>query len=131
MKNMISFSLLGLVLLGMGFCIKSMSDANSEYVNAYVTDCNKAKAATLKKNSKAVEFPCTVEFTIDKDLKAPVYLQYELSEFYQNHRRYVKSRLDSQLKGNYIPLDKMTDCDPVSKVGDLWENQKFNMQKPK
>lgn len=74
MKNMISFSLLGLVLLGMGFFIKNMSDANSEYVNAYVTKCNKVKAAILKKNSKAVEFPCTVEFTIDKDLKAPVYL---------------------------------------------------------
>merc|ERR1711871_1076910 len=29
----------------------------------------------------------------------PVYVYYELVNFYQNHRRYVKSRSDDQLRG--------------------------------
>ena len=35
-------------------------------------------------------------------MKAPVYVYYELDNFYQNHRRYVKSRSDSQLEGENV-----------------------------
>ena len=37
-----------------------------------------------------------------------MYFYYELDNFYQNHRRYVKSRSDGQLLGN---LDDVGDCD--------------------
>ena len=41
-------------------------------------------------------------------------MYYGLSNFYQNHRRYVKSRDDNQLLGN---LDsKMSDCYPFAFV---------------
>jgi hypothetical protein len=30
---------------------------------------------------------CTVEFTAPNDMAAPVYVYYQLSNFYQNHRR--------------------------------------------
>lgn len=47
-------------------------------------------------------------------MKAPVYLYYRLDNYYQNHRRYVKSRNDNQLRGiggeDYTALQ---DCDPV------------------
>lgn len=33
-----------------------------------------------------------------------VFMYYGLSNFYQNHRRYVKSRDDSQLNGNMVSL---------------------------
>ena len=32
-------------------------------------------------------------------MAAPVYLYYQLDNFYQNHRRYVSSRSDTQLAG--------------------------------
>jgi|TARA_B110000971_G_C19688775_1_gene354473 hypothetical protein len=32
-------------------------------------------------------------------MKAPVHLYYQLDNFYQNHRRYVKSRDDKQMRG--------------------------------
>eukprot|EP00899_Mesostigma_viride_P017510 jgi/Mesvir1/25760/Mv01937-RA.1 len=43
-------------------------------------------------------------------MDGPVYLYYELENFYQNHRRYVKSRSDAQLR-NDKPKDVST-CDP-------------------
>ena len=35
---------------------------------------------------------CLVDFSaaITKDMKAPIYVYYHLTNFYQNHRRYVK-----------------------------------------
>lgn len=50
---------------------------------------------------------------------APVYVYYQLDNFYQNHRRYVKSRSFSQLQGNYLAVDKLSDCDPITKNSDL------------
>ena len=34
-----------------------------------------------------------------RDMQAPVYVHYALTKFYQNHRRYVRSRSDAQLRG--------------------------------
>lgn len=55
---------------------------------------------------------CSVDIsiTLEHDMNAPVYFYYKLSNFYQNHRRYVKSRSDTQLaaKGG----DTST-CDPL------------------
>lgn len=51
--------------------------------------------------------------------KAPVYLYYGLKNFYQNHRRYVKSRDDSQLLGNSIVSQSSlnTECAPYDSNG--------------
>ncbi len=38
-------------------------------------------------------------FKIDQDVTGPVYVYYELKNFYQNHRRYVASRSSYQLNG--------------------------------
>jgi len=46
-------------------------------------------------------------------LQGQVYMYYSLTNFYQNHRRYVKSRDDYQLLGasrGYSSLS--TDCEP-------------------
>jgi len=60
---------------------------------------------------------CTLTLTIEKDMKQPVFFYYRLENYYQNHRRYVKSRNDQQLRGTinqkYSDLD---DCDPLKSV---------------
>jgi len=45
----------------------------------------------------------------------PIYMYYKLSNFYQNHRRYVKSRSDAQLRGveGLAPSDIEADCTDV------------------
>ncbi|KAG4399048.1 hypothetical protein GLYMA_08G163800v4 [Glycine max] len=35
---------------------------------------------------------------VHKHMKSPIYVYYQLDNFYQNHRRYVKSRSDEQLR---------------------------------
>lgn len=47
-------------------------------------------------------------------MDAPVFVYYELDNFYQNHRRYVKSRSVNQLQGDSLSgADVSTDCDPI------------------
>ncbi|XP_015252410.1 PREDICTED: cell cycle control protein 50A-like [Cyprinodon variegatus] len=56
---------------------------------------------------------CTVNFTLNQPFEGNVYMYYGLSNFYQNHRRYVKSRDDSQLNGNIKSLKEPSkECEP-------------------
>ena len=42
-----------------------------------------------------------------------VYMYYGLTNFYQNHRRYVSSRDDNQLTGKVLGIGSLNDdCDP-------------------
>ena len=56
--------------------------------------------------------PLNCEFSFS--LQGQVYLYYGLSNYYQNHRRYVKSRDDNQLGGKSIDetSDLNGDCSP-------------------
>jgi hypothetical protein len=50
-----------------------------------------------------------------------VYVYYQLENFYQNHRRYVKSRSSDQLQGTsgISNNDLKSDCDPLYQNGSL------------
>ena len=58
---------------------------------------------------------CTLLFDIPNDIGPPVLLYYRLTNFYQNHRRYVKSLDTSQLGGNFISNDTISTsaCNPI------------------
>lgn len=72
-------------------------------------DAFEAKLAS----SAGAGFNCTVTLTADEDMDGPVYVYYELSKFYQNHRRYVKSKSDMQLRGKTsLSSEDTTDCKP-------------------
>lgn len=43
---------------------------------------------------------CEIEFEIEQDVEGPVYFYYKLTNFFQNHRVYVKSRDNKQLSGS-------------------------------
>ena len=51
-----------------------------------------------------------------EDMEGSVYIYYGLTNFYQNHRRYVKSRSDGQLRGDVNKEVAGTDCDPFDVV---------------
>ena len=46
---------------------------------------------------------CSLTFTIPDNIGPPVLFYYRLTNFYQNHRRYVKSLDTNQLQGTAVP----------------------------
>lgn len=93
------------------------TDAGSVYSNH--TECaTKPDAPRGEKNY------CEVDVDVYRRIVGPVYVYYKIDNMYQNHRRYVKSRSYSQLAGKYLTAEELeTDCDPIYKVGHLWEAQ--------
>lgn len=60
---------------------------------------------------------CTLPFSLDQPFESNVFMYYGLSNFYQNHRRYVKSRDDSQLNGDSESLKNPSkECEPYARV---------------
>lgn len=62
------------------------------------------------------DFICVLQFDIPNDIGPPVYMFYQLTNFYQNHRRYVKSFDESQLSGQNVTaaeLESNGDCSPL------------------
>lgn len=58
---------------------------------------------------------CQIQFQIPNDIGPPVYFYYRLTNFYQNHRRYVKSLDTDQLLGKNVTSDTIEggNCDPL------------------
>jgi hypothetical protein len=63
---------------------------------------------------------CHVQFELPDTLDAPVLLYYQLTNFYQNHRRYVKSFDQDQLAGHARTAKDIqsSDCSPLE--GEVW-----------
>ena len=65
---------------------------------------------------------CEVNITIEEEMSKDVYVYYRMKNFYQNHRRYIKSKSNKQLKGNWLEeSDIDDDCDPIKLNKDLYE----------
>lgn len=64
---------------------------------------------------------CTVRFKTTVNFDPPVFIYYRLTNFYQNHRRYVKSFDAYQLKGDLIEnASSLTStCDPFRSAKDV------------
>ncbi|PYH77166.1 cell cycle control protein [Aspergillus uvarum CBS 121591] len=67
---------------------------------------------SLNKNGTTV---CRLIFEIPDKLEPPVFMYYRLTNFYQNHRRYVKSLDIDQLKGKAVDNKTISggSCDPL------------------
>lgn len=63
---------------------------------------------------------CTLQFSLPTDLQPPVFMYYKLTNYYQNHRRYVKSYNSDQLKGDAVDYSTVQggDCKPADVIGD-------------
>jgi len=58
---------------------------------------------------------CILQFSIPEDMGPPVLFFYRLTDFHQNHRRYVASFNQKQLKGDAVGKGEIdgSSCDPL------------------
>ncbi|KAJ3047885.1 hypothetical protein HK097_011080 [Rhizophlyctis rosea] len=119
-----TFFIIGAIFVPIGIGLYIASDKVSQVIFDY-TFCQKEATSTFSKPTKdygpitewrwdATSRACTVRFEVDENFNPPVFLYYRLTNFYQNHRRYVKSFDTDQLKGTRKSSDKLsTNCDPL------------------
>ena len=84
------------------------SQLNGKLCHELVQDPS-VETCTCKVDDKMLSFDL-------EEMEGSVYIYYGLTNFYQNHRRYVKSREDSQLQGDVEKDLSSSDCDPFNIV---------------
>lgn len=95
-----TFFLIGVIFIPVGFIALHASKSVVEIVHRYDTECipdtfRSNKVAYIEDSS--ISKSCTLKLKVQKHMKAPIYVYYQLDSYYQNHRRYVKCRSDQQL----------------------------------
>jgi len=111
----LTFLLVGVAFIPIGVALLSASNAVVEVSQRY--DNN-------------VECPlnssCVINLEVTKTMKHPVFLYYKLENYYQNHRRYVKSRNDAQLRGDIVnKYSSLEDCDPLKSLDNSEDPKNF------
>ncbi|XP_061343303.1 ALA-interacting subunit 3-like [Gastrolobium bilobum] len=108
------FTVIGLVFIPIGLASLFASERVVEVPFRYDDQClpsvYRDRAEAYIKDDKTNK-TCTRTYTVKNKMKAPVYVYYQLDNFYQNHRRYVKSRDDKQLRSKAAEND-VSSCGP-------------------
>ena len=72
---------------------------------------NKVKSAKIDYTDCESNDPCNKQLTLEDDIDAPVFVYYQLDGFFQNSRRYLKSKETDQLTGDDIKAHD--NCEPA------------------
>ena len=83
----------------------------------YFMDKN-APEYELRYDQTCASGTCTVKLNIDRDMSGQVKLQYKLTRFHQNHRRFIFSRVYNQLIGEYVDFDGLENAKPFRSAHD-------------
>ena len=112
------FFILGIVFAGLGVLILFFSNKIVETIERYDN-----------KEECKVGGKCTITIYINETMEKNIMVYYQLDGFYQNHRRYVKSKSEEQLTGHYISIEDMKnkkDCDPIITNAQMGKEKSFN-----
>ena len=110
MSTMLTFSIFSVIFLAIGIVLQVMSDRITELDYRYDQECTIDQSEREKDDNgnEIVNWqkksPAAFQ-DIKAKIEGPIYVYYQLDNFYQNHRRYVKSRDDNQLSGKYRTVD--------------------------
>lgn len=107
-STMLTFSIFSLIFMAIGILLLVMSNNIYENVARYdsIDICPQI-------STDGGENTCYVNIEIAEKVTGTVYIYYQLDNFYQNHRRYVKSRDNEQLAGVYKKVENLGSCDPI------------------
>lgn len=112
-----TFFIIGIAFIPVGIALLYFSNEVSEHIIDY-TDCisdnsNNITCSKIINDDPKKECICSINFNLTKDFLGKVFMYYGLTNYYQNHRRYVKSRDDDQLLGR-LSLTPSSDCYPFA-----------------
>lgn len=118
------FFIIGILFIPIGIVLVVTSERVLEYDLDYTDEnCMSTNASQSgqscaqvlqKANYTGISCRCVKNFTLDKSFEGEVFFYYGLVNYYQNHRRYVKSRDDNQLLGKTDRV--VTECQPFQKA---------------
>ncbi|KHG23160.1 ALA-interacting subunit 1 -like protein [Gossypium arboreum] len=115
-----TFTIIGIIFIPLGLVSLSASEKVVEIVDRYDESCVPSDYSNDKLKfiqNPSINKSCVRTLTVPKLMKSPVFIYYQLDNYYQNHRRYVKSRSDKQLRS--VSDEKSTkDCSPEDKTVD-------------
>ncbi|CAF1681073.1 unnamed protein product, partial [Adineta ricciae] len=109
------FLIIGLLFIPIGIVLVVTSERVLEYDldytegNCMSTTVSNTTCAKVLQNGGS-SCTCDIPINLDQPFTGKVYFYYGLVNYYQNHRRYVKSRDDNQLLGKTDAVSK--DCQP-------------------
>lgn len=115
-----TFFIIGVAFIPIGIGLLHFSNNVKEFFYDY-TDCDSSNSTYAGKKCFEVlkadidaNCACTIQVNLTETFDGDVYIYYGLSNFYQNHRRYVKSRDDHQLLGSLSNVS--SDCSPFDRA---------------
>eukprot|EP00249_Psilotum_nudum_P015844 c25549_g1_i1 orf=535-1635(-) len=117
------FMLVGVIFIPIGVIALVASNNVVEIVERYETEC---LPSDLTDNTQRLQYiqddtknkTCQRVLKVPSHMKQPIYVYYQLDNFYQNHRRYVKSRSDKQLlDGASVSSSDTDNCKPEKLLG--------------
>ncbi|VVA97411.1 unnamed protein product [Arabis nemorensis] len=114
----LTFLIVSVIFIPLGVVSLFASQDVVEIVDRYDNECIplSARANKVAYIQGAGDKSCIRTLNITKRMKQPIYVYYQLENFYQNHRRYVKSRSDSQLR-SVNNENQIGACKPEDDVG--------------
>ncbi|KAI4300041.1 hypothetical protein L6164_033460 [Bauhinia variegata] len=116
-----TFLLMGFIFIPVGLVTLRASINVVEIVERYDIECVPEEFRTNKVGyikDSSISKNCTRFLKVQKPMRAPIYIYYQLDNYYQNHRRYVKSRSDQQLLHG-LEYNDTSSCKPVESSNGL------------
>lgn len=105
-----------------GVKLRSMSNNVAEMYQKYDSYGDPNPVCGIGSTANAGK-KCQIEFVAPRDMEPPVLIHYEVDNFYQNHRRYITSRDDTQLLGSIEQTEYSASfCEPLVKLGNVTLN---------
>jgi hypothetical protein len=104
LSALIASAIAGVLLCGIGISLFLGMLSQTELRYRYDQECGN-------------ETNCSLLIDVPKKMSGRIELRYELTNFYQNHRRFAVSRIEQQLQGEYVDYEEMQNCEPWRSAG--------------
>ncbi len=107
----------GIIFLTLGLLLLHWGNQIREFEVTYHDTCSDINPPSS----------CIIELEIPHKMTAPVFVYYQIDNLFQNHRRYVRSRSNAQLRGGQLSVNDLSDaCHPIVTNRHLGRDESLN-----